>query len=63
MINQQQWEHLHHYTNKACPCTGLAVKGDDTLVTIGEDGGINILNIEQRQPVKTIGKMMCTYLC
>ena len=40
----------------ACACTGLAAKIGDTFATVGEDGRMNIMCIENRQPVREIGE-------
>ncbi|XP_063402813.1 nucleoporin Nup43-like [Mytilus trossulus] len=53
--NSHQWERLHHHCNKPCPCTCLAVR-EDCIITAGEDGRINVLNIAQKDPNRTIGK-------
>ena len=50
------WEGLHHLPVSRCPCTGLASKGDDTFVSVGEDGRLNMMNVERRQPTRTIGE-------
>lgn len=51
-----QWEGLHgHVTGCSCPCTCLATQGEDMMVSAGEDGRINVLNVAQRGPIRTIG--------
>ncbi|CAH1798467.1 unnamed protein product, partial [Owenia fusiformis] len=48
------WDNIHHHSNKRCSCTAIATKNDGVIATVGEDGRIHILNIEQRDPVRTI---------
>ncbi|KAI0237410.1 Nucleoporin Nup43 [Lamellibrachia satsuma] len=48
------WQGLHHNMRGACACTGLATRMDDTFTTIGEDGRMNIMCVEHRQPVREI---------
>lgn len=44
--NKLNWKDLHHFTNgDSSSCTGLAVYDTD-VVTIGEDGCINLLSIQ-----------------
>ncbi|KAK2154683.1 hypothetical protein LSH36_260g01003 [Paralvinella palmiformis] len=50
----QTWEKLHHFPVNTCSCTGIAVKADDTYVTVGEDGRINLLHPGHNVPVRTI---------
>lgn len=47
-----------HYFNKfeSSPCTGLSVYDED-IVTVGEDGRINLLNARQSRPIQVIGKL------
>lgn len=54
---QQEWNMLHHIGGRACSCTCLAVSSSSSeAVTAGEDGQINFLKLDQRHPVRTIGK-------
>ena len=54
---QQEWNMLHHIGGRACSCTCLAVSSSlSEAVTAGEDGQINFLKLDQRHPVRTIGK-------
>ena len=55
MVQNRQWDKLHNYVSTECPCTGVAAKGDDTVVTVGEDGRICVLSTEQTAPVRVIG--------
>lgn len=51
------WEGIHqHPGGKRCPCTCLTTQGEDMIVSAGEDGCINVLNIAHRKPVRTIDK-------
>lgn len=56
-MEQRKWDNLHHHAVAGCPCTGVAAKGDDTVVTVGEDGRICVLSTEQSAPVRIIGKV------
>ena len=40
---------------QSSPCTCLASRGDEMIVSAGEDGRINVITLDQRQPVRTIG--------
>ncbi len=52
----KEWGKLHNYGSASSPCTGVAAKGDDTVVTVGEDGRINVVNVSQTKPVRVIGE-------
>lgn len=47
------YPHIHHYSKVSCSCTALAHREDD-VVSVGEDGRFNFLNMEQKAPVRTI---------
>jgi len=49
------WEKLHRYgaTGESAPCTCVAVN-DNTVVTGGEDGRINLLQVGAKKPLKTL---------
>jgi len=48
------WEKLHGYgTSECAPCTCLAVS-DNTLVTGGEDGRMNLLQLGAKKPLRTL---------
>ncbi|XP_066284088.1 nucleoporin Nup43-like [Branchiostoma lanceolatum] len=49
----QTWDSLHHHNGKGCPCTGLAATLPD-IVTVGEDGRINVVRVDHRAPIRTI---------
>ncbi|KAL4232719.1 Nucleoporin Nup43 [Mactra antiquata] len=52
-----KWEGIHHYpSGKGCPCTCVATQGDDLVVSAGEDGRINVLNVSRKEPLRTIDK-------
>ncbi|XP_044740603.1 nucleoporin Nup43 [Chrysoperla carnea] len=54
-----------HYFNKfeSSPCTGLSVYDED-IVTVGEDGRINLLNARQSRPIQVIENAdSCTLKC
>jgi len=52
------WSNLHHHTQPGltgqCACTGVTSRGEEAVVTVGEDGSITLLNMDQRQPVRVI---------
>ncbi|KAF7276259.1 hypothetical protein GWI33_010728, partial [Rhynchophorus ferrugineus] len=48
------WDNLHYFQNyDTSPCTALAVYEND-LVTVGEDGKINILTSQSKNVIRTI---------
>ncbi|XP_054768862.2 nucleoporin Nup43-like [Lytechinus pictus] len=49
----QKWSGIHHHPADTCSCTCIAVNGTD-ISTCGEDGRINVLRLEHRQPIRTI---------
>lgn len=52
-----EWNSLHHIGSRGCSCTCLATNsGSIDVVTAGEDGRINVLKLDQRHPVRSIGK-------
>lgn len=56
VINTQQtWSGIHRYdtTNEHASCTCVSTN-DTEIVTGGEDGRINILQLESRKPIRTI---------
>lgn len=52
-----QWQRIHYdIDGKGSTCTCLAVYGEDMMVTGGEDGRINVLNLTHGQPLRNIDK-------
>ncbi|GCB68722.1 nucleoporin Nup43 [Scyliorhinus torazame] len=49
----QQWERAHYHSHDSAPCTGLVCNGPE-IITVGEDGRINHLQVDQKEPVRTI---------
>ena len=47
------WPQLHGAHDS---CTAIASQGDNKVVTVGEDGGIHLLQVEYRTPLLTIGE-------
>ena len=52
----QCWPAVHSLNEEGCVCTGLAVRGSEMVVSVGEDGRIVVLGMEQRQPIRNIGE-------
>ncbi|XP_052810135.1 nucleoporin Nup43-like [Mya arenaria] len=51
------WSGIHSgLGHVSCACTCVATQGEDLLVSAGEDGRINVLNISHRTPIRTIKK-------
>lgn len=52
-----EWEGLHHHPGeRTCPCTCISTQGTDMVVSAGEDGRINVLNLGHRKPVRVFDK-------
>jgi hypothetical protein len=57
-----RWEGLHYDPgDNGCPCTCLATQGEDMIVSAGEDGRLNVLNVAHKKPVRTIGNVFWYY--
>lgn len=52
----QEWVELHHSGGRGCPCTCLAVYGEDVILTGGEDGCMNLVAPGQAKPVRVFQK-------
>ena len=54
----RRWPGLHGYHgSQPAACTSLAVvSGGEVLVTCGEDGRINVLQLLTPQPIRTLGE-------
>ncbi|KAF6365003.1 nucleoporin 43 [Rhinolophus ferrumequinum] len=56
----QQWTAAHHHTGlgspscSSAPCTGVVCSNPD-IVTVGEDGRINLFRVDHKEAVRTIG--------
>lgn len=61
-----RWEGLHYNpSGKGCPCTCVATQGDDLVVSSGEDGRVNVINVARSAPLRTIGEYgdyLCLYI-
>jgi len=59
-----KWENLHYFDNgESSPCTALAFHETD-LVTVGEDGRINVLSAQSQNVVKKIDNAdSCSIQC
>ena len=52
-----EWKGLHHYASQAeCACNSIAPR-DDRFVSVGEDGRLNLVHMEHRNPIATIGQL------
>ncbi|XP_041353900.1 nucleoporin Nup43-like isoform X2 [Gigantopelta aegis] len=51
LTQSYQWEKLHWVKNQSCPCTCLATRGEEMLVTGGEDGRLIVLAVGHTQPI------------
>ena len=56
-----QWAQLHSSGGRGCPCTCLAVYGEDTILSGGEDGRIALISPGQPVPVRVLGE--CVFVC
>lgn len=52
---RHKWTKLHHVLGNKSPCTGIDTNVSD-VVTVGEDGSINVLRIGGEQSVRRIGE-------
>lgn len=54
--NYISWKDIHYFRDgEPSPCTALTSHGND-LVTVGEDGRINVLTAQSTNVVRSIGK-------
>ncbi|KAJ7394396.1 Nucleoporin Nup43 [Desmophyllum pertusum] len=52
---EHEWSTLHHIGSRGCSCTCLSTNSSSAeVVSAGEDGQINVLQLDQRHPVRTI---------
>ncbi|CAL8392663.1 unnamed protein product [Arctogadus glacialis] len=49
----QRWTRAHHYPCDDAPCTGVVCKSPE-IVTVGEDGRINLFRADQQAVIRTI---------
>lgn len=57
LVKATKWSNIHHDPgDSGCPCTCLATQGEDMIVSAGEDGRVNVLNVSHKKPVRTIDK-------
>ncbi|MGH0156981.1 UNVERIFIED_CONTAM: hypothetical protein FKN15_034991 [Acipenser sinensis] len=50
----QRWERAHYHSCDNAPCTGVVCNSPE-IVTVGEDGRINLLRVDHKGIVRTIG--------
>nr|CAH7742510.1 unnamed protein product [Callosobruchus chinensis] len=51
-----EWQNIHHFDNgESSPCTALAVYEKNDIVSVGEDGCINLLNSQSQRIFRRIG--------
>ena len=54
----QEWVDLHSSGGRGCPCTCLAVYGEDAILSGGEDGRIALVSPGHPVPVRVLGKSL-----
>ena len=54
---QIEWRTIHFIRGRSCSCTCLATNSSSEIVSGGEDGQINVLKLDHRHPIRTIGKV------
>ncbi|KAM5163261.1 nucleoporin Nup43 [Mantella aurantiaca] len=56
LSEKQKWEHVHHLAGsngKGAPCTGVVCNSPE-IVSVGEDGRINVFRADSKDIVRTI---------
>ncbi|KAM8947093.1 nucleoporin Nup43 [Pelodytes ibericus] len=56
LSEKQRWEHAHHHVgskSNAAPCTGIVCSSPE-IVSVGEDGRINLFRADSKDIVRTI---------
>lgn len=62
IAEENSWKNIHKFKNNdASPCTAFALQDED-VVTIGEDGSINMITVQKDEIVRTISKFFKNYL-
>lgn len=56
------WESLHSFKSKTASCTALSTFEQD-IVSVGEDGRVNLLTARQKQPVRVIENADSCCIC
>eukprot|EP00795_Rhopilema_esculentum_P017244 gene17244-8805_t len=55
----REWTSLHCHKNKdSCACTSITVSHSNAA-SVGEDGKINVLHLERKEPLRTIDNAEC----
>ena len=54
----KEWVDLHSTGGRGCPCTCLAVYGEDAILSGGEDGRIALVSPGHPAPVRVLGKSL-----
>lgn len=64
LLNVKNWKNIHNFTNgDSCACTSLATYDTD-IVSIGEDGRINLLTLSSESVVRSLDNAdSCTLRC
>lgn len=57
ILDEIVWNSLHNLSSDPSSCTSFAVYDND-IVTVGEDGRINLLTAQKKNVVRTIGKVL-----
>lgn len=56
ILDEIVWNRIHNFSTDSSSCTSFAVYDND-IVTVGEDGRINLLTAQRKNIVRTIGKL------
>ena len=57
ILAQRNWSGTHHFgKEQPCSCTNVSVS-QSNFVSVGEDGRINVFQVEQINPLRVIGKI------
>ncbi|NXN91523.1 NUP43 protein, partial [Rhinopomastus cyanomelas] len=53
LSTNQRWEKAHYHVDQGTSCTGVICNNPD-IVSVGEDGRINLFRVDQKDAVRTI---------
>ena len=58
ILAQRNWSGAHHFEKEQpCSCTNVSVS-QSNFVSVGEDGRINVFQVEQVNPLRVLGKIL-----